>query len=378
MLIPHFATGTEVQYFGVVDPPPSLGVSDEYGSDYYINTSTYDVWRKDGSAWVWRQNIAPDTTLDDPRYLLPAKIRLLPLHDRVSTLLKYVQVANHYDINKFVANKYQYGQDGYSPLDMIHELGGQDLIPFLGSEQDAANTVRLLSRIQAVKGLDLGMELLLSIIGLEGRVYDWFTVKREIDNWTEQGQEWANDPTMTGLKNCEFLIDLVVKPGDGVGLEFEERVYSLARLLMWSCAKLAVIRITFGDEDSYTFLPEPEQTSITITHDLGEKYGNPGSCIYVGQHGITVNDGSLVCEHIDPTCLIIGEFDIGISIPICPSEGQLNCYKIGSAYDHVLPTFTIGSDTEITQFQVLTTDPTPEPEPELEMPPIYFVSNVEV
>lgn len=279
-------------------------------------------------------------TDDDPRrseLLLPLRIRSKPLFQKMNIILDFCTENYHYTPTLEAANKYLFGEQGYSAIELIKELGGQTFVQYLSTDQEASNLVRLLTRLYNIKGTNTGMELMLDIIGLKGEIIDWFEVQRNIDNWTPQGQLWAADSVLAGLQNCEYMIDLTVNPGPEIGLQLDNKVRDLARLLMWTCAKLAVIRYKVGVEDVYNFVIN-EEIEILQEYSTSNWYFNLGTCIQIGNDpDITLGSGNIICDDIDLSgCLLFGSFSFGPSNPLICVEEQVPCPQIGE--------WTIGAD----------------------------------
>lgn len=173
----------------------------------------------------------------------PYELRGEPLYQKVAELSQWIVEEFHdKDIRK-VRNFWNAGHEDFDASAVLKMLGGEIYDKHLFNETSKTTLTHLISRLYNLKGTYKGLRLLLGLLDLDGTVYEWWKINRDIERQQGEWETWIADPSIgeDGMEPCTVIIDLGV--GDWVLDEtLDERLALLIQTFLWVCVKVDEIR----------------------------------------------------------------------------------------------------------------------------------------
>lgn len=166
--------------------------------------------------------------------------------------MDYMALTQHYNTIDEIRDHFQYGKENYNGSQIIDELGGSEISQTLidiGSNLNQESLPRFLELLFRLKGTTRGIKLILSLVGLNIKIYDHYRVSREIALGTENGQKWAIDPDLNSLEECDILLEIDSPDVDIMDTRVEDQLRKIAEVFFWVCGNVKGFKfgITFSN-----------------------------------------------------------------------------------------------------------------------------------
>ncbi|QJT71165.1 hypothetical protein GR11A_00128 [Vibrio phage vB_VcorM_GR11A] len=268
---------------------------------------------------------------------IPQSLQDRPLYEKVCSLIDLVAEADHYRSMDIIKDHYRFGTANYSDDKIVEELGGlpiRETLKDVGAAFDDKAFPQFMDLLFSVKGTTRGLELVLGLIGIEVTVYDSFRVNREIRLNTPLGQEYAANPDLNSLEECDVLLEIQSATFDVNQVGVEEKLQALAEVFFWVCANVKgfLFSVLFENRANVTTTLEIDFDPI----DVIQPYG-------VGRHSLErTAERNLIGEFVIGSVLI-GDIVIPASRNVV-NVGYWDELEIESEFEFensIIPTSTL-------------------------------------
>lgn len=174
---------------------------------------------------------------------IPFELRKEPLYKKVAELTQWIVEEFHdKDISK-VRNFWNVGDQNFDPSTVLRHLSGDIYNKLVFEETSRTTLAHLIARLYNLKGTYKGIKLLLGLLDLDGEIYEWWRVNKEIEQQTGDWERWVDDPSVgeDGMDPCTLIVDLGI--GSWVLDEtLDERLSVLIQTFLWTCVNIVEIR----------------------------------------------------------------------------------------------------------------------------------------
>lgn len=186
-----------------------------------------------------------DNKLPITSYFVPEGLKGLDLNARISIIMDHIRTHYHNKNIDQVRAKWDPSSDQYDHEKRIREVEGGAYLKYLSSNEDEqarASLSRMLIGIYKMKGTRRALDMILSILGIQGRVTSYSQIRTEIDADTAQGRIWEATNYLD-LKPCQILVTITLDTKSSLGVVREKLLLDLVNTFLWTCANLGAFLI---------------------------------------------------------------------------------------------------------------------------------------